>query len=68
MNWRNARYAFPGSQIIDCEIEHPEYGWIPFSANPNDPSGAEIYQAISSSGAVAEAEPLPNGISISTEV
>jgi hypothetical protein len=21
---------------IDCEIEHPQFGWIPFTASPDD--------------------------------
>jgi hypothetical protein len=21
---------------IDCEFNHPKYGWIPFTADPND--------------------------------
>lgn len=30
---------------IDCEIEHPVYGWIPFTANQNDVEehGREIF-------------------------
>lgn len=30
---------------IDCEIEHPQFGWIPFTASPNDiePMGRYIY-------------------------
>jgi hypothetical protein len=34
MNYRNPIYTELG--WIDCEIEHPDYGWIPFSCNPND--------------------------------
>jgi hypothetical protein len=30
---------------VDCEIEHPVFGWIPFTASPNDPEyhGRVIY-------------------------
>lgn len=30
---------------IDCEINHPSYGWIPFTADPNDveQSGRDIH-------------------------
>ena len=30
---------------IDCEVEHPVYGWIPFTASPSDhePLGREVY-------------------------
>ena len=34
MNKRNLRYNEFGT--VDCEIEHPEYGWIPFTVNPDD--------------------------------
>jgi hypothetical protein len=34
MNYRNPIYIKNG--WIDCEIEHPEHGWIPFSCDPND--------------------------------
>jgi hypothetical protein len=34
MKYRNAKYNEIGT--IDCEIEHPEYGWIPFTASPDD--------------------------------
>lgn len=34
MNYRNAKYI--AKDIIDCEIEHPEYGWIPYTLNPRD--------------------------------
>lgn len=34
-NIRNAQYT--GSpECIDCEIEHPEFGWIPFTASSED--------------------------------
>lgn len=43
MEYRNAAYNSQGT--IDCEIEHPNFGWIPFTANPNDvePHGREIF-------------------------
>ena len=33
---------------IDCEINHPEYGWIPFTADPDDceEEGRKIYAGI----------------------
>lgn len=34
MNYRNARIRADGR--INCEIETPEYGWLPFLADPND--------------------------------
>lgn len=43
MQIRNNTFAADGR--IDCEINHPVYGWIPFTADPNDvePHGREIY-------------------------
>jgi len=35
MNYRNAKYINDNGWI-DCEIEHPEYGWIPYTLNPED--------------------------------
>lgn len=45
MSIRNPVFTADGR--IDCEIEHPVYGWIPFTADPNDVEvyGAEIYVA-----------------------
>ena len=31
---RNATQSIGGA--IDVEYEHPKYGWIPFTASPND--------------------------------
>jgi hypothetical protein len=39
MNYRNAQRISGGR--IDCEIEHPTYGWIPFTCDPND-AGAQF--------------------------
>lgn len=34
MEYRNACFIEDGR--INCEINHPQYGWIPFTADPND--------------------------------
>lgn len=41
---RNACYIEGGR--IDCEIEHPVFGWIPFTASPDDPEahGRAIFE------------------------
>jgi hypothetical protein len=39
MEYRNQVYT--ASKSIDCELNHPVYGWIPFTADPND-TGAEF--------------------------
>lgn len=62
MDVRNPKYNHVGS--IDCEINHPSFGWIPFTANPNDvePLGVEIYtMAVAGEfGAIAQyVAPLP---------
>ena len=44
MNFKNQSYNQFGT--IDCEIEHPKYGWIPFTATPDDPETADIYNQI----------------------
>lgn len=38
---------FTSDGCIDCEINHPDYGWIPFTASPNDPEehGRNIHAA-----------------------
>jgi hypothetical protein len=39
MIFRNPQYNSSGS--IDCEIDHPDYEWIPFTCEPND-TGAQF--------------------------
>jgi cytoskeletal protein CcmA (bactofilin family) len=45
MEYRNARHI--NETMIDCEINHPTYGWIPFTCDPNDTGAnfdvAELY-------------------------
>lgn len=43
MQIRNARYNAAGT--IDCEVNHPDLGWIPFTASPDDPEkfGRDVY-------------------------
>lgn len=50
MKYRNAKRNIYGT--IDVEIEHPKYGWIPFTASPNDPEahGRAIYAEVESKG------------------
>lgn len=44
MKIQNPRYNEHGT--IDVDLEHPVYGWIPFTATPDDvePHGREIYR------------------------
>ena len=65
MNFRNAQYNQFGT--IDCEIDHPAYGWIPFTADPNDvePLGKEVFDAAKGSATTYVELPVdPNQISI----
>lgn len=43
MDIRNPRYN--DDATIDCEINHPDFGWIPFTASPDDieAHGREIF-------------------------
>ena len=45
MEFRNARHTAFGT--IDCEINHPVYGWIPFTASADDVEtlGREVFNA-----------------------
>ena len=59
MEFRNAQFNQFGT--IDCEIQHPKYGWIPFTASPDDPEplGAEVFEAAKDSAAPYTPPPAP---------
>ena len=42
--------VFTASGTIDCEINHPTYGWIPFTASPDDVEthGRELFKVLKS--------------------
>lgn len=50
MQIRNMRFNQHGT--IDCEIKHPQFGWIPFTASPDDTEqhGRDIYAAALAAG------------------
>lgn len=52
MDIRNAKYNEHGT--IDCEIEHPVHGWIPFTADPDDSEqhGKDIHAALVEAGGI----------------
>ena len=56
MNYRNAKYI-NATGWIDCEIEHPDYGWIPYTLDPADTdmtiNNDELLMAMSANGDVA---------------
>lgn len=47
MDARNPEWGDPAHTYINLEINHPAYGWIPFTATPNDVEahGREIFAA-----------------------
>lgn len=55
MNYRNPVYHHDGR--INCEIEHPAYGWIPTTLAADDADTAELF-AVVAAGDVAPA-PAP---------
>lgn len=59
MQIRNPRQNAVGT--IDCEIEHPVHGWLPFTASPNDVEahGREIYARLVAAEAGPVGEYLP---------
>jgi hypothetical protein len=56
MNYRNAKYISP--TVIDCEIDHPDYGWIPYTLDPSDTdmtvNNDDLLAAMNAAGDVAE--------------
>lgn len=58
-NYRNPIYNQNGT--IDCEIEHPNHGWIPFTADPNDveTTGKVLFDKIKAKGKIAAYVPPP---------
>ena len=66
MNYRKAKYNSFGT--IDCEIKHPVYGWIPFTADSNDvePLGAQVFNAAKDS-ASAYVEPPVDLTALATQ-
>jgi len=56
MKYRNAQYINENGWI-DCEIEHPEFGWIPYTLDPADTdmtvNNDELLAAMASAGDVA---------------
>lgn len=65
MEFRNPAYTPDGR--IDMEINHPSYGWIPFTASPADfeDLGRELFAlAVSSNPAPYVAPPAPTAAQV----
>ena len=56
MDYRNAKRISGGR--IDCEINHPVYGWIPFTCDPAD-TGASFHVAALHSAMDADPSTAP---------
>lgn len=56
MNYRNAKYINE-TGWVDCEIEHPDYGWIPYTLDPADTdmtiNNDDLLAAMTANGDVA---------------
>ena len=56
MKYRNAKYINDNGWV-DCEIEHPEFGWIPYTLDPADTdmtiNNNVLLEAMASAGDVA---------------
>jgi hypothetical protein len=63
MNAQNPQWANAAQTLIDCEIEHPIFGVIPFTASPDDVEehGREIFARAFAGefGTVADYVPPP---------
>lgn len=67
MEYRNPVFTAWGT--IECEVNHPRYGWTPFHATPDDGEehGREIFKRVMAAGKIApyvapppiESEPTP---------
>ena len=51
MNYRNAKHISEGR--IDCEIEHPMHGWIPYTLDPADTKNDDLLAAMALADDVA---------------
>jgi hypothetical protein len=58
---RNPVWANPELTLIDCEIEHEVYGWIPFTASPDDVEayGRELFTELSAGEVAPYVAPPP---------
>lgn len=49
MNFRNEK--FNQNNTIDCEVNHPVYGWIPTTLSPDDAETFDLYEKLKSKAA-----------------
>lgn len=60
MEYRNARWANEDQTLIDAEVNHPSFGWIPTTLSAEDAATAEAFTLLSS-GYVQAFSPAENG-------
>ena len=67
MEWRNP--VWNGTGGIECEVKHPEFGWIPFTARADDiePHGRELFEALKGIAARYVPPPAPSPEEIAAE-
>ena len=65
MDYRNAKHISEGR--IDCEIEHPMYGWIPYTLNPADIKNDDLLASMALADDVAAYVP-PTQAEIDAEI
>lgn len=68
MNYRNPKYT--ASAAIDVEINHPQFGWILFTADPDDTEnfGRDLFAEIETDGGVAAyVPPAPKDSQVDAE-
>lgn len=65
MEWRNPERLPDGR--YDCEVRHPQLGWIPLTASPNDALTAEIHAAIAASGSIPDKEVTVTALDVTRE-
>lgn len=60
MNFKTPVWADAGHTAIDVTVQHPVYGWIPYTctAHMDTPEGRELWQALQSSDIGAYSAPV----------
>lgn len=69
MKFRSPVFSRQDKTAIDMEVEHSEYGWVPFTATPYDPEayGRQLYvEAVAVAAPFVAPEPSPYSISKTT--
>lgn len=66
MEIKNPQWANAERTLIDVEIQHPVFGWIPFTASPEDVEahGRELFAMLAAGegGPVADYVPPPEPV------